>query len=57
MRDVPGMIDPVLVFGPPSFNPGNLAFYRGEAFPGWNRDLFLASFTQGLLHYETDARA
>ncbi|QZH74406.1 MAG: PQQ-dependent sugar dehydrogenase [Erythrobacter sp.] len=55
VRDVAGIIDPVLVFGPPSFNPGNLAFYAGEAFPDWNRDLLLASFTQGVLRYETDA--
>lgn len=55
LRLVPGKIDPVLVFGPPSFNPGNLAFYAGERFPGWNGDLLLASFTRGLLRYNTDA--
>lgn len=55
VRDVPGMIDPVLVYGPPSFNPGNLVFYAGSAFPGWDGDLFLASFTQGVLRYETDS--
>jgi glucose/arabinose dehydrogenase len=55
IRNVPGKIDPVLVFGPPSLNPGNLAFYDGALFPGWRGDLFLASFTQGLLRYNTDA--
>ncbi len=55
IRGVPGRIDPVLVFGPPSFNPGNLAFYTGEHFPGWHGDLLLASFTRGLVRYNTDA--
>ena len=54
IRGVPGKIDPVLVFGPPSLNPGNLAFYDGALFPQWRGDLFLASFTQGLLRYNTD---
>jgi glucose/arabinose dehydrogenase len=51
----PGKIDPVLAYGPPSLNPGNLAFYDGSLFPAWRGDLFLASFTQGLLRYDTDA--
>lgn len=55
IRARPGKIDPVLVYGPPSLNPGNLAFYDGDRFPGWRGDLFLASFTQGLLRYDTDA--
>jgi len=55
IRNVSGMIDPVLAFGPPSVNPGNLAFYAGDHFPGWNGDLLLATFTRGLLRYNTDA--
>jgi len=55
VRGVPGKVDPVLVFGPPSLNPGNLAFYDGTALPRWRGDLFLASFTQGLLRWNTDA--
>ncbi|MFB0611084.1 PQQ-dependent sugar dehydrogenase [Aurantiacibacter poecillastricola] len=54
LRNAPGMIDPVLVYGPPSFNPGNLAFYNAEAIPEWQGDLLLGSFTQGLLRYDTD---
>ncbi len=54
LRNVPGMIDPVLVYGPPSFNPGNLMFYSGDAIPGWDGDMLLGSFTQGLLRYDTD---
>ena len=51
---VPGMTDPVLAFGPPSINPGGLAFYAGGKLPGWEGDLLFASFTQGLLRYDTD---
>ncbi len=54
VRNVPGMIDPVLVFGPPSFNPGNLAFYDGDELSAWEGDMLLGSFTQGLLRYDTD---
>ena len=44
----------MLAFGPPSLNPGNLAVYHGKAFPGWDGDLLLASFTKGLLHFDLD---
>ena len=54
VKNVDGMIDPVLVYGPPSLNPGNLAFYTGSQMDGWYGDMLLASFTKGLLHYETD---
>jgi glucose/arabinose dehydrogenase len=55
VRDVPGMTDPVLAFGPPSLNPGNIAFYDGAAFPAWRGDLLLPSFTKGLLRIGFDA--
>lgn len=55
IRDVEGMTDPVLAFGPPSLNPGNLDFYSGDVFAGWQGDLLLASFTKGLLRYDMDA--
>lgn len=54
IRDVPGVIDPVLAFGPPSFNPGNLAIYRGSLFGGWDGNLLLASFSAGLHRYRLD---
>jgi glucose/arabinose dehydrogenase len=54
-RDVPGMTDPVLAFGPPSLNPSDVMVYRGTRFAGWNGDLFLATFTQALLHFRFDA--
>jgi glucose/arabinose dehydrogenase len=52
IKDVPGMTDPVLAFGPPSLNPGNPGFYDGNAFPGWKGDLLLPSFTKGLLRFK-----
>ncbi|WP_164549716.1 PQQ-dependent sugar dehydrogenase [Altericroceibacterium xinjiangense] len=55
VRDVEGFTDPVLAFGPPSLNPGNVTLYRGQAFPQWNGNLLLASFTQGLLRFAPDA--
>ena len=54
IRNVDGMIDPVLVYGPPSFNPGNLMFYDGDMLADWQGDMLLGSFTQGLLRYDTD---
>lgn len=56
IRDVTGVTDPVLSFGPPSLNPGNLVVYHGDAFPQWDGDLLLTSFTQGVLRYELDAQ-
>jgi len=55
VKDVPGMTDPVIAFGPPSLNPGNPAFYDGAAFPGWKGDLLLPSFTKGMLRIKFDA--
>jgi len=54
VKDAPSYTDPVRAFGPPSLNPGNLAVYRGEAFPDWAGDLLLASFTKGLLRFDVD---
>ena len=53
-KGVPGYTDPVLAFGPPSLNPSDVTIYRGKRFSGWNGDLLLATFTQGLLHYRFD---
>jgi glucose/arabinose dehydrogenase len=54
VKNVPGMTDPVLAFGPPSLNPGNPAFYEGAAFPAWKGDFLLPSFTKGLLRFKTE---
>jgi glucose/arabinose dehydrogenase len=50
-KGVPGYTDPVLSFGPPSLNPADVTVYRGRTFRRWRGDLFLATFTQGLLHF------
>ena len=54
VSNAPGKVDPVIAYGPPSINPGNLTFYTGEQVTGWQGDLFLATFTQGVLRYDTD---
>lgn len=54
IKDVEGMTDPVLAFGPPSLNPANLAFYRGAQFPEWQGDMLLTTFTKGLRRAEMD---
>jgi glucose/arabinose dehydrogenase len=45
IRGVTGMTDPVWAF-PPSGNPGNLAIYRGSAFPAWQGDLLLTNMSR-----------
>jgi glucose/arabinose dehydrogenase len=50
------MEDPVLAFGPPSINPGNLAFYTGGKFPGWRGDLLMATMSRSLLRVSFDKR-
>lgn len=38
----PGIIDPV-VYWTPSIAPSGMAFYRGDAFPGWSGSLFVGA--------------
>jgi glucose/arabinose dehydrogenase len=52
IKNVPGMTDPVLDFGPPSLNPGNPVFYDGSDFPAWKDDLLLPTYTKGLLRWD-----
>jgi len=54
IRDVPGMTDPVLAFGPPSLNPGDPVWYQGSMFPAWRGNLLLPSFNDGLLRITVD---
>ncbi|MGC1270978.1 MAG: PQQ-dependent sugar dehydrogenase [Croceibacterium sp.] len=53
-RGVAGFIDPVFTFGPPSGNPGNVAVYRGTAFPDWNGDLLIAAMNRSLVRLKLD---
>ena len=54
IKDVEGMTDPVIVWGPPSANPGNLSVYRGKAFPQWNGDLLIAMMNKSLIRASID---
>ena len=52
VRGVEGMTDPIWAFGPPSHNPGNVAVYRGAAFPGWEGNLLIAMMNRTLVRME-----
>jgi glucose/arabinose dehydrogenase/cytochrome c2 len=41
-QSAPGFVDPVVVWSP-SIAPSGLTYYRGDAFPGWQGDLFLGA--------------
>ena len=49
----PGMAEPVL-YWVPSINPGNIAFYSADKFPGWRGDLLLATMTRSLVRIDFD---
>ncbi len=51
---VAGMVDPVLYWAP-SINPGNIAFYDGNAFPAWRGNLFMAAMTRSLVRIDFDS--
>jgi aldose sugar dehydrogenase len=54
LRSAPGMEDPVKVWTP-VISPSGMAFYDGEAFPGWRGSLFLAALnTPGLVRLSTE---
>jgi glucose/arabinose dehydrogenase len=42
---VAGYVDPVVAW-PPSGNPGNLIVYRGNLFPDWQGDVFVAAMSR-----------
>ena len=44
--------DAIWAFGPPSHNPGNIAVYRGSAFPGWDGNLLIAMMNRTLVRME-----
>ncbi len=54
LRSAPGMEDPVKVWTP-AISPSGIAFYAGEAFPGWRGSLFLATLNApGLVRLATE---
>jgi aldose sugar dehydrogenase len=54
-KNVPGMTDPVMAFGPPSINPGNLLVYSGKKFGGWQGDLLLPNMSRTVIRMSFDA--
>jgi glucose/arabinose dehydrogenase len=44
-RGIAGYVDPVVAW-PPSGNPGNLIVYRGDQFPEWRGDVFVAAMSR-----------
>jgi glucose/arabinose dehydrogenase len=54
LRSAPGMEDPLKVWTP-VISPSGIAFYDGDAFPGWRGSLFLAALTMpGLVRLSLD---
>ncbi|NKE44875.1 PQQ-dependent sugar dehydrogenase [Roseomonas frigidaquae] len=50
----PGITDPIRVWTP-VISPSGIAFYDGQAFPGWQRSLFIAALNQpGLVRLTTE---
>jgi glucose/arabinose dehydrogenase len=58
VNNVPGMEEPVLAWGPPSINPGNLAFYEADALAPWKGNLLMAAMSRSLLRvvFDDDGR-
>jgi glucose/arabinose dehydrogenase len=53
-RSRPDMVDPIHVWVP-SVSPSGMAFYTGDAFPGWRGSLFLAALNPpGLVRLTTE---
>jgi aldose sugar dehydrogenase len=54
LRSAPGMEDPIRVWTP-VISPSGIAFYTGDAFPGWRGSLFLAALNPpGLVRLSTE---
>jgi glucose/arabinose dehydrogenase len=54
LRSAPGMEDPVHVWTP-VVSPSGIAFYTGDAFPGWRGSLFVAALNApGLVRLSTE---
>jgi glucose/arabinose dehydrogenase len=55
VKNVPGMVDPVLTWAP-SINPGNIAFYYGTKFPAWRGNLLMPAMSKSVLRATFDAK-
>jgi glucose/arabinose dehydrogenase len=56
IKNVPGVVDPVLTWPAPSTNPGNLVIYHADKFPQWKGDLLMGTMSRSLLRASFDAQ-
>jgi glucose/arabinose dehydrogenase len=56
IKDVPGVVDPILTWPAPSTNPGNLVIYHANLFPQWKGDLLMGTMSRSLLRASFDAQ-
>ncbi len=56
IKNVPGVVDPVLTWPAPSTNPGNLIIYHADKFPQWKGDLLMGTMSRSLLRASFDAQ-
>jgi glucose/arabinose dehydrogenase len=56
IKDVPGVVDPILTWPAPSTNPGNLIIYHADKFPQWKGDLLMGTMSRSLLRASFDAK-
>ena len=56
IKNVPGVVDPILTWPAPSTNPGNLIIYHGNQFPQWKGDLLMGTMSRSLLRASFDAQ-
>jgi glucose/arabinose dehydrogenase len=56
IKNVPGVVDPILTWPAPSTNPGNLIIYHADKFPQWKGDLLMGTMSRSLLRASFDAQ-
>ncbi len=56
IKNVPGVVDPILTWPAPSTNPGNLIIYHADKFPQWKGDLLMGTMSRSLLRASFDAK-
>jgi glucose/arabinose dehydrogenase len=54
VKNVPGVVDPILTWPAPSTNPGNLIIYHADKFPQWKGDLLMGTMSRSLLRASFD---
>ena len=56
IKNVPGVVDPILTWPAPSTNPGNLVIYHAAKLPFWNGDLLMGTMSRSVLRASFDAQ-